>query len=386
MQAKNRLMMNRGVIEMTKRYVGIVAAPGAPDALAKKIKKDLPDILAEHFEEDYEWEVEVFVDPLTNYAELTKELFQKTEKYYSENDWDYTMFITDLPIYHNDHITVIDLNEKTEVGVVSLPAYGWPPNKKGILDTIVTLITSVQADNDRDEAARDDTGRDSLVSAFSPYFKTSRLHYDSDYREETGSEHSIYQIDDNLRGYLRLVSGMSWANNPFNMLRILSGVVALAFATGAFSMMFSTMWNLSNIFSTWRLLAVSLLAVTGMVTWIIISHNLWETREQEADIRFLKLYNGATLLTLLISLVFYFIVLYLMFLTAGLVLLPPDYILRNIGEEEVGIRFYLELAWFATSLSTVVASIGASVQDKSIIQESTYGYRHRFRLQNKEKD
>ncbi|HLQ98596.1 MAG TPA: 5,10-methylene-tetrahydrofolate dehydrogenase, partial [Candidatus Dormibacteraeota bacterium] len=89
--------------------------------------------------------------------------------------------------------------------------------------------------------------------------------------------------------------------------------------------------------------------------------------------------------TLLISLTFYFIVLYMMFLTAGLVLLPPDYILQNIGAKEVGIWFYLELAWFATSLSTVVGAIGAGFQDKSIIQESTYGYRQRFRFQKQDK-
>ena len=386
MEVPNRRMMNRERIEMMKKYVGIVAAPGAPDTIARKIKKDLPDALAEQFKENYEWEVGIFVDPLTNYAELRKELFQKTDEYYGENDWDYTMFITDLPIYHNDNITVVDINEATDVGVVSLPAYGWPPNHKGVLNTIVTLITSVQGDNDRTGATSAAAGRESMVSAFKPYFKMNRLHYDSDYREETGSEHSIYQIDDNLRGYLRLVSGMSWANNPFNMLRILSSVVAIAFATGAFGMMFSTMWNLSNIFSTGRLLAVSLLAVTGMVTWIIISHNLWETKNQETDHRFLRLYNGATILTLLISLAFYFVLLYFMFLTAGLVMLPPDYVLRNIGEEEMSIRFYLELAWFATALSTVAAAIGAGFQDKSIIQESTYGYRHRFRSQKKDRE
>src|SRR5699024_3092541 len=224
---------------------------------------------------------------------------------------------------------------------------------------------------------REEADREALLGTFNRYFRTNRLNYARDYIEYTGSEHSIYQMKDNVRGYLRMISGMSWANNPFNMLRILSSVVALAFATGAFSMMFSTMWNLSSVFPAWRLFAVSLLALTGMLSWVIfspdlcepkpqepkphflrlfngptviISHDLLETKAHEPMPHFLRLYNGATVMTLLISLTFYFIVLYMMFLTAGLVLLPPDYILQNIGAKEVGIWFYLELAWFATSL------------------------------------
>src|SRR5699024_1672584 len=210
------------------------------------------------------------------------------------------------------------------------------------------------------------------LGTFNRYFRTNRLNYVREYIEYTGSEHSIYQMKDNVRGYLRVISGMSWANNPFNMLRILSSVVALAFATGAFSMMFSTMWNLSSVLPAWRLFTVSLLALTGMLSWIIISHALWGSTAQAAKPHFIRLSSGPTAMTLLISLTVYFIVLYIMFLRAGLVLLPPDYLLQNIGAKEVGIWFYLELAWFATSLSTVVGAIGAGSQDKSIIQESTY--------------
>src|SRR5699024_2755979 len=171
MQVRNKPTKNPRMIDMTTRYVGIVAAPGAPDTIARKIKKDLPDVLAGHFEEDFDWDVRIYVDPLTNYAELTKELFQKTDEYYGDNDWDYTIFITDLPIYHNDHITAVDINHKTDVGVVSLPAYGWPPNKKGILDTIVTLITSVQADSEKGQGPADTGEKESLTRVFNRYFR-----------------------------------------------------------------------------------------------------------------------------------------------------------------------------------------------------------------------
>lgn len=358
---------------MKKKYVGIVAAPGAPDLLARQIRKNLPDVLEEKVDSEIEWEVGIFVDPLTGYAELIKELYEKTDEYYGQYEWDYTIFITDLPIYRDENIITIDINNGTDVGLISLPAFGWPPIRKSTLNTIVSIIKNV----------RDEEEREELTADFNSYLKTSKVHYKETYFEETESGHSVYYLKDNWRGRLRLISGMSWANNPFNMMRSLSKVIALAFATGSFGMIFSTMWNLSNVFPTARLVAVSLLAVIAMSLWIIISHNLWEPVKGRRHQTVLKLYNGATLLTLLVSVMFYFAILFLMFLTGALVLLPPDYVLANIDAERLTIVFYIEVAWFATSLSTVVGAIGAGVQDKSLIRESTYGYRQRYREQHR---
>src|SRR5699024_12057151 len=122
--------------------------------------RDLPDALSPGCAGEYVWDAGIIVDPLTSDAELTKNLFQKTDEYYDDNDWHYTIFITDLPIYHNDHLTVVDINESTEVGVISLPAYGWLPDRKGILDTIVTLIMSLQGDNDRQAGKREEADRE----------------------------------------------------------------------------------------------------------------------------------------------------------------------------------------------------------------------------------
>lgn len=358
---------------MVKKHVGIVAAPGAPDNLARKIKAELPEVLSREIDAEVEWEVSIHVDPLTGYAELIEELYEKTDKYDEEYDWDHTIFITDLPVYHGDMVTTVDINNETGVGLISLPAFGWPPIKQSTLNTIVSIIKD----------AGSNEGREELTRTFNTYLKTSRIYYEELFFEETDSNHSVYYIKDSWRGRLRLIGGMSWANNPFNMMRSLSTVVALAFATGTFSMLFSTMWNLSNVFPAWRLAAVSLLAVSAMTAWVIISYDLWERvgNQKQRNRRILTLYNGATVLTLFISVLFYFAILYTMFFTAALVVLPPGYVVNHIVPDEVTIMFYVEVAWFAASLSTVVGAIGAGVQDKSLIKKSTYGYRQRYREQ-----
>ncbi|WP_230821464.1 5,10-methylene-tetrahydrofolate dehydrogenase [Salinicoccus halitifaciens] len=372
--AKSRSMTKRRRRnDMTEKHIGIVAAPGAPDRLAKQIKAELPDMLGRELDEDIEWEVSTHVDPLTGYAELIEELYEKTDEYREKYDWDHTIFITDLPVYHEEMITTVDINNKTGVGLISLPAFGWPPIKQSVLKTIVSILGNI----------REDAGREELTATFNNYLKTSRVYYEEVFLDETESDHSVYYIKDSWRGRLRLIAGMSWANNPFNMMRSLSSVVALAFATGTFSMLFSTMWNLSNLFPLGRMIAISLLAVSAMALWIIISHDLWEKVRGKENKRILILYNGATAQTLFISVLFYFAVLYMMFFTAALVLLPPGYVVNHIVPDEVTIVFYIEVAWFAASLSTVVGAIGAGVQDQDLIKKSTYGYRQRYREQYK---
>ena len=47
---------------------------------------------------------------------------------------------------------------------------------------------------------------------------------------------------------------------------------------------------------------------------------------------------------------------------------------------------YINLAWFATSISTVAGAIGAGLNNESQILESTYGYRQKQRYQKMNED
>lgn len=356
---------------MTTKCVGLVVAPGTPSTIADSIKEDLPDILYERVSDECEWDIEIVVDPLTGYAETISELYRKTEEYDENSNWDYMICITDLPIYHNDHIIAVDVNNRTDVGLISTPVYGMPPFNKKMINSIVSVIKLVRGEYKGEEKE----------NVFNRFFRTIRLKYGTNYLEETDTNHTVYYMNNNNRAVLRLMAGMAWANNPFNMMRSLSAVISIAFATGMFGMIFSTMWNLSNLFPIWRMTAISVLAVVGMIVWIIISHDLWEKVGNKKHKKVRKLYNGTTVFTLLMSFVFYFGTLYLLFLSASLVILPPDYIVQRIEPDEINIVFYLELAWFATALSTVAGAIGAGVQDNNLIRESTYGYRQRFRYE-----
>lgn len=361
---------------METKYVGMVVAPGASYNIVNSIKDNLPNVLSEQISNEYAWEIDIVTDPLTGAAESVTEMYRATEAYFEEREWHYTICITDLPIYHGEKIIAVDINNTTDVGLISTPVYAIPPSKGKMRQSIVTIIKFLRGEYTEEEKP----------NIFSRLFTTIRLHYGTSHLPETQAEHTIYYMNNNVRGVSRLMGGMTWANNPFNMMRSLSNVVALAFATGTFGMIFSTMWNLSNLFPTWRLVIISIIAVTGMILWIIVSHNLWEPKESQSHQKIRKLYNGTTVFTLLISLTFYFVILYSLFLTGALVLLPEDYIVQNIEADGINVVFYLEVAWFATALSTVAGAIGTSTQDTDLIRESTYGYRQRFRYKQSNSD
>lgn len=76
--------------------------------------------------------------------------------------------------------------------------------------------------------------------------------------KETDSYHLRYLSSSRSRGMFRLVSGMTFANNPLNMMASLSNIVAIAFTTGAFGLVFTTMWQMAYNFSMWRLFGISI--------------------------------------------------------------------------------------------------------------------------------
>ena len=69
-------------------------------------------------------------------------------------------------------------------------------------------------------------------------FPFSRIEKTEVHLKETGNNHLRYLSNSRSLGMIRLVSGMTFANNPLNMMASLSNIVAIAFTTGAFGLIF----------------------------------------------------------------------------------------------------------------------------------------------------
>lgn len=364
----------------SEKTIGLVVAPGVTENLAQSIMEEITNILAEEENHQFNWKVELVVDPLTGSAETVEEIFKKINDYHDDRKWNYVVGITDLPIFHKQRVLALDMNMRNGAAVFSYPAFGWRPLRKRFRDTIVTLVNEV---HNAEQENREYDLNDEIRETLNQNFPLSKIKKDEVYLEETETKHMRYLSSSLSRGMFRLVSGMTFANNPLNMMVSLSNIVAIAFTTGAFGLIFTTMWQMSDNFSMLRLFGISLIAIVGMMLWIMFSHELWEPIKGSQKPRIIWLYNLTTVATLLVATIIYYIILYLLFLIAELVLLPADFLGKQVGlNSAAGIDLYLSIPWFAASIYTVAGAIGAGLLNDELIKESTYGYRQRERYDN----
>lgn len=362
-----------------EKLIGLVVAPGVTEKLAQSLINEIPNILSEQDNHQRDWKVDLVVDPLTGFAESVEEIFKKIQDYHNKREWDYVVGITDLPMFYHQNVLALDINKKNGAAIFSYPAFGWRPVKNRFKHAIVTIINELHY-SEREHVGYDDNNR--VKKEINKQFPFSRIEKTEVHLKETGNNHLRYLSNSRSLGMIRLVSGMTFANNPLNMMASLSNIVAIAFTTGAFGLIFSTMWNMGLDFSVWRLFGISIMAILGMLVWIMVSHGLWESTKKAKHKRIVMLYNLTTIMTLLIAIVIYYMILYLLFLIAELVLLPPGFLGQQVGlEGPASVQLYLSIPWFATSISTVAGAIGAGLLNDQLIKESTYGYRQKVRYE-----
>ncbi|MFB4165248.1 hypothetical protein ACE1TI_15915 [Alteribacillus sp. JSM 102045] len=180
----------------------------------------------------------------------------------------------------------------------------------------------------------------------------------------------------NVRGHFRLLSGMVLANRPWTIFPSFKRVVAVAFATGAYGLIFPTLWVLSSYFGLPRFLALMVTAMGAMVMWIIVAHSLWEKPSQTDSPYLVRLYNTTTVLTL-----FYYVLLFILFLLVVVIFVPVSLLQANI-ESPVNLLHYIRLAWLACSLATLAGALGAGLESEETVLKATYGYLQRLRNEN----
>jgi len=362
-----------------EKLIGLVVAPGVTEKLAQSLINDIPNILSEQDNHQRDWKVDLVVDPLTGFAESVEEIFKKIQDYHNKREWDYVVGITDLPMFYHQNVLALDINKKNGAAIFSYPAFGWRPVKNRFKHAIVTIINELHY-SERAHIGYDDNNR--VKKEINKQFPFSRIEKTEVHLKETGNNHLRYLSNSRSLGMIRLVSGMTFANNPLNMMASLSNIVAIAFTTGAFGLIFSTMWNMGLDFSVWRLFGISIMAILGMLVWIMVSHGLWESTKEAKHKRIVMLYNLTTIMTLFIAIVIYYMILYSLFLIAELVLLPPGFLGQQVVlKGPASVQLYLSIPWFATSISTVAGAIGAGLLNDQLIKESTYGYRQKVRYE-----
>lgn len=370
-----------------------------PATLVDILKEDIGQEFEKEIDNDLSWEIEVKIDPMTGAAENVKEILDEAYKLKQNHHWDYAVCVTDLPIFDVKSTVLADANITRSVAQISLPAFGWRPTPRRLKKMIVQMVREMHLrrsyEDNRLTIRQKGVGSLSIKKDYQPYSKLKETFRFSNVRrcespvdqEDTTARFIIFP---KVNGLARILFGMTVANRPWAILPSFKGVVALAFATGAYGLIFPTLWRLSVIYQMPRFIGLMATAVVGMVTWIIFAHDLWEKKEKRKEKKKEKklrwLYNSATVMTLGTSVMLYYLVLYILFLVAVTVFVPPD-LYDQEANKNVGPVNYAALAWLVTSVATFAGAIGAGLEKPERVRKSAYSYRQYVRYeQMKEKE
>lgn len=331
------------------------------------------------------------MDPLTGAAEDSSSVIDKTVDYKRSKQWDYAICITDLPIYKQAHFVMAEASMAYGVALISLPAFGPTATRRRLVEAILQLANEMH--HGSSEAARfrqeRQTERAEKVDAslrgkgarkllakrvYEHVFPIRRI---APSRRD-GPIDVRFVADGRLNGVLRILSGMVRANRPWTIFPAFRRVIAAAFATGAYGLVFPNLWQMSDSYGGIRLVVVMNVAMLAMVAWIIIAHGLWESPGKARSPYLARLYNAVTVLTLSVGVIFYYIILLCLFIIAVLTLIPSEMLAGSLGHP-VGLRHYVVLAWLASSVATVVGALGAGLEEEETVRNATYGYRQRRR-------
>lgn len=354
-----------------------------PD-LAKKIngfEDIIPKLIRENLDFNTNWKVEIVEDYLPGAVIDFQKLYQATEKYKEKYKYSYVISLTDLPILSEEKVVAIDINKNNETILISVPSFGLLFSKTCIKKAILLAINEVKGWGDKHTLL---TRRLFLKKWIYKKF----IHKIEFYMDQTNTYHIRYLVKPSLVGKCQLILGMTMSNNPFNMMRSLTSSLALSFTTGAFGMFFTIMWQLSYMFSEFRLFILTLVSILGMVIWIILAHELWEPIFNNKNKYYSKLYNLTTFTTLFLSVLNYYISLFLLFLITCLIIIPPEFLGETLEiQGKASIFQYIDIAWLASSIATVAGAIGVGLTNDKLVKESTYGYRQqkRYNVINKNK-
>jgi hypothetical protein len=321
---------------MPPTYVGLVADPAAPTAIARTMS-DLGPL-----DDDGAWDITVLSEPFTTGSEDVGSAVERLRDHARERGWDLVVGLTELPLHDREgrHL-LVESDPEHRTAVVSLPALGGLRMRARARRTVHSLVSAMADPSTEDE-------------------------------HRVALPHG--------RGRWRLLLGMVLANRPWLLVPGLKSALVAALATGAVATINSTVWLLASSLSWWRLVVATVLSIALVVGWLVIDGELWDRPDDDSPQarKRSRLYNASTLLTLLAGVLICYVALYLVNLAWALFILDPHlmggYLQTPLGHEDLFV-----LAWFVASAATVGGGLGTGLETDEAIRAAAYSKREEER-------
>lgn len=331
----------------------LIADPGAPAAMADDLTGPLHDALEATASPNSEWDVSVEVQPylLDEQAELATVIEWVDPAGHGQ---DVVVYLTDLPRRDGTRPVIADISPENRFGLISMPGIGGLFVGRRVQAVIESIVAEVEP------------------HATEPPDDVTSL---------TRTEHHghVRYAAPPAFARLRLLAGMVYANRPWRLAAGMSRVMMATFASGAVSLAYPTIWQLSAMMGPWRLSATTVLATAAMVAWLVINHKLWERPDTPSQRHRAALYNTSTVITLTIGVGVLHATSFVLLLLTALWTLPPQMLEQNLGHP-VGAADYLRLAWLVAAVATLGGALGSGLEDDDVVREAAYGVRQQQRF------
>lgn len=388
-------------MEKEKRYIGLITAPGYPHEIGARLQRELPSLLAYYVKEKMDWKIDYIEDALLGGNATSKEILKATKKKREEKNWDYAICLTDIPLFQEDRLIIAEANEKENMALISLPSFGSTQMVRRLRESILQLVNEMyygSSDEDRERSALRMKSKRSkhkgINTSDSRNLMTSRFFgWLSPLKRETPHEKEMIDVRFTVarRGSIsvRLLAGMVRANRPWALFPAFIKILMIAFSTGAYALVFPTLWLLSEHYTASRMILLTFFSILAMTSWIILIHRLWERKRDQESNYIRRLYNATTFFTLVITVCIYYVILFSLFLFGVFLFIPADLLVSQLSGE-VGWENYFYIAWIAASVSIVIGALGSALENEDAVLNATYGYRqrqrHEYLIKEREKE
>ncbi|WP_433028423.1 hypothetical protein [Actinomycetospora sp. CA-053990] len=362
---------SRGAGRRTQ-VVGLLADPDTPAEIAAKLVDTLPGVLATQVDDEVTWDVRTMTHPVTASVQDPEEVLGAVADQTARTEWDIGIYLTDLPMQHDEQPILADVDHDRCVAGLSLPGFGPFLQHHKVRNAIVRLVADLAGVSDAGlEHGRHHPIR--LGRAAARFLQPVRV-----LRAGRG-RHTRRYVTTPRRGRVRLLAGMVRTNEPWRLVLGMRTALAAVLGTSAYLTLTSTTtWLLATRLAVGKLILTLLVAVALMVAWIIGAHHLWERARDEGEREETTLYNASTVLTLSIGVATMSAAVYLLTLLGSLFFLEPSVLGSTLGHPPT-LADHLVLAWLATGLATVAGALGSGLDSEDAVRRAAYGYRERQR-------
>lgn len=358
--------------------VGLVADPGLPAELVRRVVGELPDELRDRVSGEVTWTVSTLVEELALDAEDRVPIVTTAHEKMPVRGWDLLVCVTDQPRREGTRPVLADISTTHAVGLVSLPPVGGVLIRRHVRAAVVHVLGVLATHSLKGVQVRP-PDRYRIHSRPSEWISPIR---------QVPSGHRDLDVQLALTGArsrVRLLWGLVRNNRPWRLVPSLSKALAAASGTATFGVFYSSIWGMANALSPVRLGGIALFAIAAMVGWLITYNGLWDRPRAQQDREKAVLYNLATVATLFAGVCCMYAVLFGVTLLAALAVISREFLQQHVVEQ-VGFTTYLSLAWLASSMGTVAGALGSSLEGEHAVQRATYSSRERQRRARNRQD